>query len=494
MNTRKKSLGLAAACCAALAASIAGAVELSTPRPGDMTRYDLPGYTLVMIDNAQLRRDISKLPRLRRALELSLGIEVKSTGIPTFVYFVSGSIWDKYLEPSNVMPSEFMATRFANYIVGDSGRISRTGLFHEHTHLYLYSQMPGVYPLWFDEGLATFMASGQFSDSSVRFTPRNNTGEFAWLPTARLIRVTRSDPEYFNQKQIASFHYQSRAMMYRALVDDPEFGKRVFKYLEALNNLEPIDVAEKNLDDNIEALDFRMQNYLNESGKKKVTLELEGVAELELPAGTPVPKLDALLGIARVCLDTGVGLEHAHELLDAADQEPGGAARSAPLRMRLAARRQDNATLEKLYAALKDSKDPAAAGSAGLALFDRARSLEASPQRTDLLSRGFDLMNRSLAAKADDPETVWAFAMTAAELDRNNDVALQRLVPMFERLPGNADLAQAAAMLLHKRGGQNVMPYLTAVLRDAHSLEQKRWALERINALRAGAAPAAATQ
>jgi len=42
--------------------------------------------------------------------------------------------------------------------------------------------------------------------------------------------------------------------------------------------------------------------------------------------------------------------------------------------------------------------------------------------------------------------------------------------------------------VLYARGDQNVMPYLTAVLRYAHTIEQKRWALERINALRAKAA------
>jgi hypothetical protein len=43
------------------------------------------------------------------------------------------------------------------------------------------------------------------------------------------------------------------------------------------------------------------------------------------------------------------------------------------------------------------------------------------------------------------------------------------------------------------RGDQNVMPCLTAGLRYAHTIEQKRWALEKINALRAkAAAPQAA--
>jgi hypothetical protein len=94
------------------------------------------------------------------------------------------------------------------------------------------------------------------------------------------------------------------------------------------------------------------------------------------------------------------------------------------------------------------------------------------------------LLNRSLTASADDPEAVWAFAMQAADLNRDLDVALQRLVPMFERLPSNPDMALAAGRVLYARGDQNLKPYATAVLRYSHSIEQKRWAAERISELK----------
>ena len=151
-------------CLAPLAASHAFAAA----NPGKMTRYELPGYTLVAVDNPQLRRDMAKLPRLKRALEKSLGIDVKPTGIPTYFYVVSGSIWDRYLEPTTGIPSEFVPTRFANYVIANNTQINRQELFHEHTHLYLYNQMPGVYPLWFDEGLAVMMARAMFTGTKRR--------------------------------------------------------------------------------------------------------------------------------------------------------------------------------------------------------------------------------------------------------------------------------------------------------------------------------------
>jgi hypothetical protein len=477
-------------CCATLlVASQATAAGLFVANPGKMTRYELPGYTLVAVDNAQLRRDMAKLPRLRTALEKSLGVEVKPTGIPTYYYVVSSSVWDRYLEPAPAIPGEFVPTRFANYVISNNARINRVQLFHEHTHLYLYNQMPGVYPLWFDEGLALMMAHANYTGSKVEIFPAAKNDEFGWVPTARLLRATKSSPEYLEQKQLLSFHYQSYAMVYRALVDEPEFGKQVFKYLEATNNVATPGEAEAMLG-NIDELDSKMRGYLNVSGRKRVMMDVEGVEELKLPAGTPVSTLDSLLGIATICLDAGLHLDKTHELLEAATAEPNGASRVAPLRMRLAARLKNDAELEKLYAVVtKDPDDLAAARAAGLALYERVQTLVDgdSARRTDLSTRSMALLDRSLTARADDPEAVWAFAMQAADLKSNMDVALQRLVPMFGKLPSNPDMALAAGRILYVQGGQDVKPYATAVLRYSHSIEQKRWAAERIQEIRAKA-------
>jgi hypothetical protein len=453
--------------------------------PGNMTRYELPGYTMVAVDNGQVRRDMAKLPRLKRALELSLGIDAKPTGIPTYFYVVSNSIWDRYLENSTGIPSEFVPTRFANYVIANNTQINRQTLFHEHTHLYLYNQMPGVYPLWFDEGLAVMMARALYTGSSVEIYPAGHNDEGGWVPIARVLRATKTSPEYLSEKQLYSLHFESHAMVYRALIDEPDFGKQVFKYLEAINNIATPEEAEAILG-NIDDLDFKMRAYVNESGKKRVIMDVESVPDLKLPAGTPVSKVDSLLGIATICLDAGIHIDLVHELLDAAAAEPGGAVRVVPLRMRLAARLKDDAELEKLYAVLtKDPNDVQAARAAGLALYERAQTLESgSAQRADLSTRSITLLDRSLTARADDPEAVWAFAMQAADLKRDLEVALQRLVPMFERLPSNPDMALAAGRVLYVRGDQNLAPYATAVLRYAHSIEQKRWAAERISELK----------
>ena len=113
-----------------------------------------------------------------------------------------------------------------------------------HTHLYLYNQMPGVYPLWFDEGLAMMMGRAMYTGTQVEIYPAQHGDEGGWVSTDRILRATKSSPEYLSQKQLYSLHFQSHAMVYRALIDDTEFGKQVFKYLEAVNNLATPEEAE----------------------------------------------------------------------------------------------------------------------------------------------------------------------------------------------------------------------------------------------------------
>ncbi len=134
---RDSTARLAVTCVMALAAAQTAA-QGAAVNPGKMTRYELPGYTLIAADNQQLRRDLTKLPRLKSALEEATGIKVRATGIPTVVYVVPASIWDKYLEPAPVLQSEFIPTRFTNYIVASNARSrSRAPLPRSHAPLSL---------------------------------------------------------------------------------------------------------------------------------------------------------------------------------------------------------------------------------------------------------------------------------------------------------------------------------------------------------------------
>jgi len=176
----------AAGRCPAMAAGVAN--------PGNMTRYELPGYTMVAVDNGQCGRDMAKLPRLKRALELSLGIDVKPTGVPTYFYVVSNSIWDRYLENSAGIPSEFVPTRFANYVIANNTRIDRQNLFHEHTHLYLYNRCRCLSTV-VRRGYGRDDGRALYTGPPSRSIPRGTTTKAAGSPRAR-IACHQDSPEY----------------------------------------------------------------------------------------------------------------------------------------------------------------------------------------------------------------------------------------------------------------------------------------------------------
>jgi len=454
-----------------------------------MTRFELAGYTLVAADNQQLRRDMAKLPRLNRALELALEIDARPTGIPTEVYVVSHSMWSRYLQLGPGIISEFVPTRFKNYIIADNSRIDRDSLFHEHAHLFLYTQAERVYPHWFDEGLAQIMGRAQYTATTVRFFPSERDDLGAWLPIDRVLLATRDSHDYLAEGTTDSFYFEALSLTYRALIDDRSFGKQVEAYIDALNQLQSPEQARNHFGVDVDGLNYHMRAWVNRTTKSEAKMMLGDIPEQPLPAGTPLPKLDALLQIANVSLDTGLGLDRLDEILTAAAREPGGARRTLVPWTRLAAKQMsDRPLLEVLrYAGPARLRDPQIARGIGLALFDRVLTLDQKPatliDAATLMGRSFALLDRALAANPDDPEAAWAYATLAAGLKKDLDVAWQRLTPMFERLPRNPDIAHAAALLLEARGDPEAAKFYQAVFRYAHSFEEKRWAAEKMAAL-----------
>jgi hypothetical protein len=303
----------------------------------------------------------------------------------------------------------------------------------------------------------------------------------------RLLSATRTSPEYLDQTLTGRFHFQSRLMVQHALLDRPTFGRQVSNYLRAINDLEPIEsAATASFGMSLEAMNSESRAYSQRSYKRYARYEVGPVDELKLDAGRKMTRLDSLLSIATVSLDTGLGLERTQELLDAADALPGGSARARPLRLRLAARRFDDAAIDKHFAELAPHLDDAAtARAAGLALFERIMTLgerEATPARSRLwLAQSFDLLDRALDANGDDAEATWAFATLAGAVKRDIPTALRRLEPALVKWPRNPELA-AAASLLHEALGNRVEERmcLLAVYTHAHDLDRKRWAARRI--------------
>lgn len=454
------------------------------PHVGDMTEYKMPGYTLIAADNGLLRKSVAMLPRLRRTMERVLHTRENSDGIPTYIVVVSGGVWDRYLQPSPVIPSEFVPTRFANYILASNTSAGRINLFHDYSHLFLRTRVTGAFPLWFDEGMAMVMSNAHYSDRKAHFLMLPTGGvDGNWIHTDRLLRVTRSSPEYLLRSQTDYFHFQSTLMFQRAMIEDPEFGKQVMDYVQQLNELKPVDEAVRaSFHVDAQELDAQMRGFLSRSLRHSITLDIGEFKDEPLGSGRKLSNQEALLAIATVAIDTGFGVDKAHELLDKADAIKPASSQTPVLRLRLAARRGEDVELERLYDALQPRlAERDVARTVGLAFHQRVLDVEkhaAAPAKIQLwLDRTLELLKRSLSVQPDDPEAVWSYAMAAAALKRDLGVALQRIEPIVIKMPRNPDIAQAAALLLEANGNRAEMrPFLQSMYHFAPTFEQKRWA------------------
>jgi tetratricopeptide (TPR) repeat protein len=197
--------------------------------------------------------------------------------------------------------------------------------------------------------------------------------------------------------------------------------------------------------------------------------------------------------LATVMLDTGLNAARLAEVIDAAQNRAPDTAGVQVLRMRMAARAGDDATLTTLLQALgKETRHAAIARGAGLALFERVHdehagvSLSAS-QRDTLSAQALEMLDRALAANPDDVEAAWSFGVLSAWLKRDPDLALQRLQRASTLMPENADLARAKFEVNEASGrtGQN-LHLLKQIAAFTSSTAERQWAKQRIASETAG--------
>jgi hypothetical protein len=481
-----------------VALSACGGLSVSAGGVGKMKIYETPDYTLVAIDNQPLLKYIPKLAQVSRAMEVALDIKAVPNSTPTYIYVVSNTIWDKYLEPSNSVLSEFVPTRFANYVLGNTLTFGRYELFHQYSHLFVHNQLIGAYPLWFDEGLAMMMSRARYDpDNSVNFYASRGVTEGGWIPTDRLLRVTRESPEYLNQGSHGSFTFQSRVMVHRALIEQPAFGKQVFNYLMAINQYQSVEnAAESSFGESLDDLDGQIRAYVDRTYRGHAKIKMAPVPDVPPGEGRKLPELEALQSLAHMMLDTGYGTDRLLELLDSAERLSPGNLRTRLLRLRLSAQLADDASLASQLAALDAQlKEPTAARAAGLALFDRflgkdSQTSLADPRLAGFRDKSFELLDVSLARAPKDPEAAWAYANLAAATARDLDNALMRLTPAFEMMPRSSDIPHAAALVLAARKQyKEMIPFLLATARFAHTFDEKVWAKETLELLQKGAVP-----
>jgi hypothetical protein len=474
-----------------LALFVPAAMMAKDPEPdvSGFKSYELPTYTIVTHDEGRAR----PLPRLsaqiQGVLEKLLNRAERAPTSSTYVMLIPESVWIRYLRPGPGFDSEFVPGRFSNYLLmnnaRDASRLGK-GFFHEYSHWFLHTQYPGVHPLWFDEGLAEFVTTAEFRGARARLGDPDFRGSSGWIPLEKLLRLDRNSPEYRSLSTSGAVLRGSWAIVHRGLAGDAAFGRQMFDFLGALNAQRPLDEAvHSSFRVNTSDLDKTIHAYLNPGFQyvavdrfRELRLSVDPVPLQKLPRGRAMSELESLRLIADVMLASGFNSNRLPEVVNAVRRIAPGSSAETALRLRIAARTHDDASLSSLLSMIDpNASDPDVLRDAGLALFERA----AKADRYELASKALELLDRALVSRPDDVEAVWAHAILAAGLERDLRIASDRVESMRIKLPTSPDLAQASAML-HQASGDTEKA--RQALRDTQRLSKdsqlKGWAMSRL--------------
>jgi hypothetical protein len=468
------------------------------PGAGQLTAFDAPHYTLVTDVPALARNLHLRLARFERVLSRMLAREMEPTGTPTYFFLVKGPVWRRYLQPGDGIVGAFVPGRFSNYLLvnADAGAARLPhDVQHEFTHLFLRTQFRGEYPLWFDEGMAELMEHTTIGGNVVRFVIPARDPATPWIPFSRLVNLQRASPEYRSVRMTEAVHIQSWALLHMGFIAEPDFGAGILHYIEEINDLVPLDDAVRNsFGSSVAVIDAKLRGYLERRQFPVAELEFEPPADAPLGNGRRLGAGDANVWLARALLDTGINPGRVREVVDAAAAASPGSAEVGVLEMRLAARARDDAALERHYQSLAGTpgitSDPNIARGMGLAMFGRARddtpaSAMPAEKRAGLSRRVMALLDLALIARPEDGEAAWAYALLAAQLGEDLEVALSRLAFVRTRVRDNSDLAMAMALVHESRGELGEMvPLLEEAARYADSAEKRRVASSRITEIR----------
>jgi len=478
-------------------ATILGAVWLLTSRAfafdPDVSRfqsYEAGTYTLVTRGNEVARNMPLEIARVDALLTKLLKPGAPVRGIPTYILFFPPFLYDRYLEAEHSLGGRFVAGRFANYVLMEDilpWDGMKRFIYHEYSYAFLHTRFRGIHPPWFEEGLATLMENSEIRGTKclVGLPPYS---EYGWMSADRLLRVDKPAAAYEKYRN-GPFHVGSWALVHRGLVAEPEFGKRLIKYLEATSELEPIDEAlPASFGMSPSQLNDDMSRYLKRPKVKIASIDINP-APIAQQAGKPMSELEVLALMADAMLVPGFAPRRLPEVVDAASRRAPNTPTAQLLRLRLAVRDRDDAALERLLRQMEPRLgDPDMARGAGLALFERVNT-DASlhllePQTRERYStRALELLRGVAASRPDDIEAVWAYAQLAALQKRDLNTAMHMLFQMQRSYPGNADLAMAAALLHEARREPGEMKdALRETFRSSNSIEQRRWAKDRLEA------------
>jgi hypothetical protein len=475
---------------AALAALFAVATNGREPNVEGFKAYAAPGYTIISREEDTARRIPTQIAMIDAVLAKVLNRGAAAAPAPTYVFVVPQNLWTHYLRPAIGVNEEFVAGRFANYLLINNCRCDSTALqasvYNQYAHLYLRTQFGGVLPLWFETGVARVAKLTEFANSRAYLGMPFGLYQ-GWMPIDQLLRLEKTSPEYRSRATTLVVHDESWALAYR-MISDPVFGAQAATFLQLLDELKPIEEAvQSGFGMSVGQLNKDLFLYTRGTAVKIVSVTVELPPPTTLKPGRDMSRLESFDLLADVMFASGSKRERVLGMINALQRIVPDSPQVRVLRMRLAARDREDPVIDWLLGELEPSlADPRVARGVGFALFERVHERRADDSLTAekilvLQRRALELLDSALRAQPDDPEAAWAFGMLAASTKQQLGSALQRLLSASEIVPRNADLAMATALVYESwQQPEQMRSHLEDTARFARSAEQRRWARARL--------------
>jgi hypothetical protein len=139
-------------------------------------------------------------------------------------------------------------------------------LYHEYTHLVLDLNFESL-PPWLHEGLAEFLGATVIDERGIETglpipSHLDLLRQHRLIPTADLLRVARSSPEYSEADRASLFYAQSWALVHWLMAGGSNDGGRIGEYLKLRRDgVDDVEATRQVLGDPLE-VDRALQDYL----------------------------------------------------------------------------------------------------------------------------------------------------------------------------------------------------------------------------------------
>jgi Flp pilus assembly protein TadD len=171
-------------------------------------------------------------------------------------------------------------------------------LFHEYAHHFMLQHFPAVYPQWYIEGFAEYLATARFEGETIEYG-RTNPARASWLADRSgwipLEQMLFTNPERLEERSMALYYAQSWVLVHYLLRDGDRM-RQLSRYLVAVSSGQaPRAAFEQSFGATVTEVQRRLMTY-SAGGMSFTRIRRPGGAQPAAITLTPLPQsADALL-------------------------------------------------------------------------------------------------------------------------------------------------------------------------------------------------------